>query len=284
MAHLFAALMAAQDRWARPFGDFNHRWASSLFRSIRPIRDLLNGTWLGHPLHPLLASGAVGILSTVVVLDVLGQPAAADIALVFRILAMLATAVAGLADYSETEGTALTRATLHGTLMVVALVPYAVSLVLRAGAPADRTAPVALSVVGFVLVAAGAFVGGDVSFVLGNMVNRHAWRGRGAKWIPLELKTDEIPEGTPTKAKLGINDLVLVRQGETILALHDQCAHAGGPLSGGTIVDGCIECPWHGSRYRLTDGRLRRGPAVYDQPTYEIRRGEHGWEGRRSQA
>ncbi|HYC06321.1 MAG TPA: hypothetical protein VEG29_00200, partial [Candidatus Binatia bacterium] len=131
MAHLFAALMAAQDRWARPFGDFNHRWTSRLFRSVRPIRDFLNGTWLGHPLHPLLASGAVGILSTVVVLDVLGQPAAADIALVFGLLAMLATAVAGLADYSETEGTALTRATLHGTLMVVALVPYAVSLVLR---------------------------------------------------------------------------------------------------------------------------------------------------------
>jgi nitrite reductase/ring-hydroxylating ferredoxin subunit len=52
-------------------------------------------------------------------------------------------------------------------------------------------------------------------------------------------------------------------------------------LSEGKIVDGCIECPWHGSRYRLTDGNARRGPTVYDQPRYEIRLGDKGWEARR---
>jgi nitrite reductase/ring-hydroxylating ferredoxin subunit len=284
MAHLLAGLIAAQDRWTRPFGDFNHRWLSALFRPIRPIKDFLNGTWLGHPLHPVLASGAVGIVFMVSVLDVLGQPSAADIALVVGILTMLATAASGTADYTDSDGTPRSRATLHATFMVVALVLYLVSLALRAGAPADRTVPIALGIVAFLLVAAGAYIGGEVSFVLGNMVNRHAWRGGGAKWLPLELPGEDVPEGVPTKAKLGINNLVLVRQGETILALHDQCAHAGGPLSGGTIVDGVIECPWHGSRFRLSDGRLRRGPAVYDQPSYEVRRAEHGWEGRRSQA
>lgn len=285
MGHLLAGLMAAQDRWARPFGDFNHRWLSALFGPIRPLKDFLNGTWLGHPLHPLLASGAVGIVFTVSALDLLGQPIGADAILVLGILAMLATAVTGAADYTDTDGTPRARATLHATLMVLALVFYLVSLVLRAGAPADRTVPIALAVVGFVLIATGAYVGGDVSFDLGNMVNRHAWRGGGAKWLPLELPGDgTLAEGVPTKAKLGINNLVLIRHGETTFALHDQCAHAGGPLSGGTVVDGCIECPWHGSRFRLSDGRLRRGPAVYDQPTYEVRQGEHGWEGRRSQA
>ena len=78
------------------------------------------------------------------------------------------------------------------------------------------------------------FVGGVV-FVLGNMVNRHAWRGSGAKWIALDPDGGgEIPEGQPVRAKLGID--ALMRQGETILAL-DQCAHAGGPLSG---ADGTI--------------------------------------------
>ena len=53
----------------------------------------------------------------------------------------------------------------------------------------------------------------------------------------------------------------------------------------GTIVDGCIQCPWHGARYRLTDGHVRRGPAVYDQPSYEIRTVEGGgYEVRRAQA
>ena len=35
---------------------------------------------------------------------------------------MLLSALSGLADYADTNGTALTRATLHATLMVVALV------------------------------------------------------------------------------------------------------------------------------------------------------------------
>lgn len=55
-----------------------------------------------------------------------------------------------------------------------------------------------------------------------------------------------------------------------------------GPLSEGTIVDGCVECPWHGSRFELTTGNRRRGPTVYDQPRYEVRVAEGGgYEARR---
>lgn len=284
MAHLLARLMAMNDGWAKPFGDFNHRWVSALFRPIRPVKGLLSGTWLGHPLHAMLTDVPIGALTLALVLDVVGQGTAADIAVLVGVLGMVASALVGLADYADTDGRARTRATLHATLMVVALAIYAVSLVIRAGAPADRTPAVLSSWIAFAVLAAGGFVGGEVVFALGNMVDRHAWRGGGAKWIALEIDGDDIPQGGPTKAKLGINTLAIVREGDTILALHDQCAHAGGPLSQGTIVDGVIECPWHGSRFRLADGRLRRGPALYDQPAYEIRRGERGWEGRRAQA
>jgi nitrite reductase/ring-hydroxylating ferredoxin subunit len=158
--------------------------------------------------------------------------------------------------------------------MVVSLLLYLASLGLRAGGAADRTIPFVLSFLGYLILAAGAFVGGDVVFVLGNMVDRHAWRPAGTKWQPLEV--GEIPEGTLVKAGVGVQALVLVRTGDTIHALQDQCAHAGGPLSGGTIVDGCIECPWHGSRFRIENGRRQRGPTLYDQPTYEVRPAEGG--------
>jgi nitrite reductase/ring-hydroxylating ferredoxin subunit len=58
--------------------------------------------------------------------------------------------------------------------------------------------------------------------------------------------------------------------------MHAVCAHAGGPLDKGTVVDGCLQCPWHASRFRLADGRVVRGPSVYDQPSYELRAAEGG--------
>ncbi len=280
MARLWARLVAMNDGWARPFGEFNRRWAAALFRPIYPIKDLLNGRWLGHPLHAAATDIPIGMLLGVVVLDVLGYPGAADIVLIGTIVFMLGAAITGLADYSDTDGTALTRATLHASIMVVTLVILIVSAVMRAGSPTDRALPIALSIIGFVLITIGAFVGGDVAYLLGNMVSRHAFRGAGTKWVALDTGqvTDlqALPEATPTKMKAGINDLVVVRVGDTVHALHHVCAHAGGPLSEGKLVDGCIQCPWHGSRFRLTDGAAQRGPTVYDQPSYEIRRAESG--------
>ncbi len=281
MARWIDRLLAAQAGWARPFGAFNQRWLCALFGPIRPVKDFLNGTWLGHPLHAALTDLPIGGLGVAVLLDLANQRAAADVALVASILAMLAAAASGAADYADTDGRAGEHATVHATLMVVALIALLVSVWLRAGNPADRTLPVVLTIVGFLIVVGAAYVGGDVVYALGNMVDRHAYRGAGTKWISLEAP-EVIPEASPTKAKLGINSLVLVRMGDTVHAMHDMCAHAGGPLSQGLIVDGCLECPWHGSRFRLADGRNARGPAVYDQPAYEVRRAEAGgWQARR---
>ena len=52
---------------------------------------------------------------------------------------MLAAAVVGLADYTDTDGTARMRATVHSTVMVVSLVVFVISLVIRAGNPTDRS-------------------------------------------------------------------------------------------------------------------------------------------------
>ena len=275
-------IVDAQAAWARPFGDFNHRWLSALFRPMRPVKDFLNGTWLGHPVHSALTDLPIGVVTVGIVLDLIGQPIGGDVALLVGVLTIVAAAVAGLADYTDTDGTARLRATVHATLMTTALVLFVVSLVLRAGDPADRTVPIALVVIGYLVMSLSAAVGGDLVYLIGTHVNRHAWRGAGAKWLPLDLgELPDIPEGGPTKAKAGINTLVLVRSGDRIEALHETCAHAGGPLAEGRLVDGCIECPWHGSRFRLANGHVARGPAMYDQPAYEVRRGGAGWEVRR---
>jgi nitrite reductase/ring-hydroxylating ferredoxin subunit/uncharacterized membrane protein len=280
MGRFIARLMAMQDIWARPLGDFNQRWLAAILRPVRPLKDLLSGVWLGHPLHAAITDIPIGTLLVTVVLDLAGRPAAADVALVTTVLFMLAAAGTGVADYVDTDGTARVRATLHSTLMVVGLALLVVSLIARAGDPADRTSAVVLSLIGFLIVVAGGYVGGDVVYLLGNMVSRHAFRGAGMKWIKLDVgdldDLADLPEATPRKARAGINDLVLVRSGETVHALHAVCAHAGGPLPQGAVADGCIQCPWHGTRFRLSDGRVLRGPALYDQPSYEIRPAEGG--------
>ncbi len=38
-------------------------------------------------------------------------------------------------------------------------------------------------------------------------------------------------------------------------AVTNLCAHQGGPLSEGRVIDGCITCPWHGWQYRPEDGQ-----------------------------
>ena len=274
----------AQGRWSKPLGEFNHRWLSALFRPIRPVKDFLNGTWLGHPVHAVVTDVPIGALTVSIVADLIGQPVVADVTLLLGVLAMVASAVTGLADYTDTDGTARARATVHSVVMTASLLLYGASLLIRSGQPADRLLPIGLSVVAYVILSLGANIGGDLVYLIGTHVNRHAWRGSGAKWIKLDLGgLPDIPEGGPTKLKAGINELAVIRDGERILAVHAQCAHAGGPLAEGTVVGGAIECPWHGSRYQLADGHVVRGPAMYDQPAYDVRRAESGdgWEIRR---
>jgi nitrite reductase/ring-hydroxylating ferredoxin subunit len=158
-----------------------------------------------------------------------------------------------------------------------------VSLWLRLGAVADgdRTLAIATQLIAYGALLAGAYVGGELVFSLGNMVNRHAWRfGTKSAWTKLDVT--DIPENKPTAAKAGTQQLVVVRVGETVYALHAQCAHAGGPLPSGKLVDGCIECPWHFSRYDLATGRRTQGPTTFDQPRYQVRKADGGgWEVRR---
>jgi nitrite reductase/ring-hydroxylating ferredoxin subunit/uncharacterized membrane protein len=273
----------AQSRWSKPFGDFNHRWLSALFHPIRPIQNFLNGTWLGHPVHSVVTDVPVGAMTVSIVADLIGQHTVADVSMLLGVLSMVAAAVTGLADYTEVDGTARNRATVHGTLMVVTLILYVVSLLIRSGNPPDRLVAILIALVGYGLLALAAAIGGDLVYLIGTHVNRNAWRGAGAKWIALDLGgLPDIPEGGPTKLRAGINDLAVVREGDRILAVHALCSHAGGPLPEGKLVDDQIECPWHGSRFHLANGHVARGPSMYDVPAYEIRKSESGgWEARR---
>ena len=69
---------------------------------------------------------------------------------------------------------------------------------------------------------------------------------------------------------LGSERIALFRHNGCISATTNVCAHQGGPLGEGKIIDGCITCPWHGWQYRPADGR---SPPQFTEKiaTYRVR-------------
>jgi len=64
--------------------------------------------------------------------------------------------------------------------------------------------------------------------------------------------------------------IAVVRHADGVSAVHGVCAHQGGPLTEGRVIDGCLTCPWHGWQYRPGDGR---SPPPFGEkiPTYRVR-------------
>ena len=91
--------------------------------------------------------------------------------------------------------------------------------------------------------------------------------------MPDAFRLTDIPDGGTFAAVLASGERVcLIRQGDKVSALRDECAHQGMPLSAGEVLpDGTIECPWHGARFDCVTGALRRGPAEEDVPAYSVR-------------
>jgi nitrite reductase/ring-hydroxylating ferredoxin subunit len=254
------------DKVARPL-------AGTVGRAVRPrvVRNLLSGTYLGHPLHPVLTDVPIGAWLMAALLDAAGGPAAegaADLLVTAGVVAAVPTAAAGLNDWSDTDGPETRVGLVHAALNTTALSLHLASLIARARG--RRRGGKALSLAGLGLLLGGADLGGHLSFSLGVDVNRTAWEQRPQQWTPVLADTD-LTDGKPRKADAAGAPVLLYRTGGTIYALASTCSHMGGPLAEGTISDGCVTCPWHGSTFRLADGTIVRGPASTPQPCYQTR-------------
>ena len=116
----------------------------------------------------------------------------------------------------------------------------------------------------------GAYLGGHLSFGMGVDVNRTAWEQRPQQWTPV-LADTELADGKLRKVDAGGAPVLLYRTAGTVYALDSTCSHMGGPLEEGTISDGCVICPWHGTTIRFADGSIMRGPASTPEPCYQTR-------------
>jgi nitrite reductase/ring-hydroxylating ferredoxin subunit/uncharacterized membrane protein len=266
----------------RGFADWLARVVDGFYRVLgRPgkwLQDFVNGTWLGHPLHPVLTDVVIGGATLIAVFDLSvlvlgaeGLDTASLVAVGFVALSALGATTSGLTDFKDTHtGNERNVVVIHGLINIVATAAYVVSFLLRLGGADDIG--IWFSLGGVLILTVGAFIGGHVVYKYGYTVNRNAFaKGQRAKeWTPVIAAAD-VPEATPTKVMLGSTALVVVRRGDIVHALKSTCSHAGGPLGEGELVGDTIVCPWHFSAFRLTDGAVRHGPATTRQVRYGTR-------------
>lgn len=69
----------------------------------------------------------------------------------------------------------------------------------------------------------------------------------------------------------GHDEIVLANIDGKFYAMRGLCNHQGGPLSEGELEGNVITCPWHGSRWDVTTGKLVEFPVeLDDEPTYKV--------------
>jgi nitrite reductase/ring-hydroxylating ferredoxin subunit/uncharacterized membrane protein len=237
----------------------------------RLVKNALSGTWLGHRFHPLLVELPIGFWSGALMFDMIATRRArwaADVLVGSGVVAAVPTAAAGLSDWADTFGGPKRIGLVHASCNTLALLSYSGSLVARL--LGRRKAGVGLSLVGATAISVGGYLGSHLSYVQGVGVERK-WLAGGPKDWTAVLDTGELQEATPRVVRAGDTDVLLYREGNRINALWATCTHEGGPLAEGHFADGCVRCPWHGSTFRLADGKVVRGPAAASQPVYEAR-------------
>src|SRR5918994_1958907 len=243
------------------------------------LKDLLHGTWLGHPLHPVLVQVPVGSWTSAGLLDAI--PAlrpAATVLIGTGVAAAVPAAMSGAADWSE-QGIGVRRlGLLHAAGNTVALGLYVGSLVARVRGRGGLGR--ALSYAGLGIATGSAAVGGHMSYAQSSGASHAATAARAltSDWIDLG-PLDDLPEGRPALRTAGGSGvaapLAAVRRGARVDVFVGACSHLAGPLYEGSVEEvrghACLVCPWHDSAFDLEDGEPRRGPAANPQEKLEVR-------------
>src|SRR5688572_5436108 len=243
------------------------------------VKNLLHGTWLGHPVHPVLVHVPVGTWVSAGLLDLVPplRPAA-TVLIGAGVAVAVPAALSGAADWSEQDVGVRRLGALHAVANTAALSLYVGSLVARG--KGRGTLGRVLSYAGLGIATGSAAIGGHMSYAQSSGASHSAAAARAlsSDWIDLG-PLDDLPEGRPAlrtgKGSSVAVPLAVVRRGTKVDAFVGACSHLSGPLYEGAVeqVRGtdCLVCPWHGSAFDLADGQPRRGPAANPQDKLEIR-------------
>ena len=254
---------------------FVHKTFASGGERGQAVKNFLNGTWIGEPLHVILTDIPIGAWAVALVFDGLDFISdkrefalAADASIGIGLVGAAGAAVAGVTDWQDVNAPARRIGMIHGLLNVTATALFATSLILRRRK--SRSCGRILAGLGYGVMAYAAHLGGRMVYDYRVGVDRTDGEGFPPDFAAVMPET-ELAEAKPTRAEHDGVPILLVRRGDSIFALAETCSHFSAPLSEGELVGDSIVCPWHKSRFALEDGRVLDGPAVHPQPCLQVR-------------
>jgi nitrite reductase/ring-hydroxylating ferredoxin subunit/uncharacterized membrane protein len=253
---------------------------NGLGRARNTVTNALHGVWLGHPVHPPLASLTSGALGTTVALDALsllpGRPAGevveafgfASRALGVGILASIGSAITGATDWQHTHEEDRRVGLVHGVVNLAATALYAQSWWDRRQGRHRRG--IALTALGYAITVGGSYLGGALVFESGIGIDQSGRRLRTNEWTPV-LEATSL-NGKPVRVEVdGVGLVVCQTKPGEVSAFGEFCPHLAAPMADGWVDRGRIVCPWHGSWFAAESGEVLRGPSAAPLPCYEAR-------------
>ncbi len=239
------------------------------------LKNLLNGTWLGEPLHVILTDVPIGAWTTALVFDALEWTTgrnefatSADTSVAIGLVGALGAAITGLTDWQDVDPPARRIGLVHGILNLTGTALFAASLIKRK--QKSRAKGRMLAALGYAVAATAAHLGGNLVYEQKLGVDHTSGQTFPEEFVAV-LAESELPEGKPTRADHNGTPILLVRRADRVFAIAETCSHLGGPLSEGKLAGNTIQCPWHGSRFALEHGQVLDGPAVHPQPCLDTR-------------
>jgi nitrite reductase/ring-hydroxylating ferredoxin subunit/uncharacterized membrane protein len=281
MAKGIVEKLVAGQPWIDQAADAVQPLVNKLFSNAgeggRVAKDLLNGVWLGHPLHPMITDVPVGAWTMTEVLDITsagrggdsGLDRAADLSLAVGAAAAVGAAVTGVTDWSDVGGVQRRMGLVHGLINTGALTLNLISLGLRYGG-GNRAAARNLSALAYLVASSAAYVGGDLVYRVGQGVSRDAWVDGPEDFTDVAAAAD-LADGKMHKYDVANTAVVLLKDEDGLHAFGGICPHYGGPLWEGELDGHCVTCPWHGSQFDIRDGTLLHGPSTHPVPGFDTR-------------
>jgi uncharacterized membrane protein len=179
----------------------------ALYANGRPnaqkIRNFLNGTWLGEPLHVVLTDVPIGAWTIAIVFDALDLVSnrrefavAADTSIAIGLVGAAGAAVTGLTDWSDVDPPVRRVGLIHAFLNIGATALFMTSLILRRRKA--RTEGRISAACGYALTSYAAHLGGKMVYEHQAGVDRTAGQVFPAKFVSV-LPESKLELDKPTR-------------------------------------------------------------------------------------